>query len=251
MLKDAGHDASSGKDVGRIADSRWSPPANWKHDLLAAGVLVRFQNRDWTVYPEATIRRRGDSLSKIPDGLLVKGDDVVWLEVEQARKSGQLILELGRALASVAAGQMLDVCGRRPNRAALAYAVDAQDERSHQLNHKLRVSTAIQKVSKQDTEIIWIACATKRSGLDSYVASVELVPVDAATKVLKVLDSCAWHERAGSVRSNFGELQVAIMPGDDNGYVYAIDDQQPFWAPDITSAKRGAASLIAAMSARH
>ena len=247
MLKDANHEASTGKDFGRMKDSHWTPPTNWKHDLLATGVLVRFENQDWVVYPEATIRRQGANLSKIPDGILVRGDDVVWLEVEQTRKSGKLILELGSALARVAAGQMEDVCGHRPNRAALAYAIDAHDERSNQLNHKLRVTTAIQKVSQQDTEIIWLACRTKRSGLDTFSASVELVSADAATKVLKVLDSCEWRERGGALRSNYGERQVAITPGDDRGYIYAIDDQQPLWAANITAAKRGAASLIAAM----
>ena len=250
MLKDAGHVASSGKDIGKMVNSRWTPPANWKHDLLATGVLVRFSASGWTVYPEATIRRQGASLGKIPDGLLVKGKEVFWLEVEQARKSGKLILELGTALSRVASGQMIEVCGHRPNHAAVAYIAEAQDERSYQLDHKRRVSTAIQKVSRQDTEITWLACSTKRSGLDAFTALVELVAADAATKVLKVLDSSVWRERDGALRSNYGGRQVAIMPDGDNGYIYAIDDQQRSWAANITAAKRGAASQIAAMPAQ-
>ena len=248
MLKDAGHEAASGKDIGRIANSHWTPPASWKHDLLATGVLVHFESRGWVVYPEAAIRRQGAKLVKIPDGLLVKGNDVFWLEVEQARKSGKLILELGTALSTVASGQMLEICGHRPTHAAVAYIADAQDERSYQLNHKLRVSAAIQKVSRHDTEVAWLACSTKRSGLDKFAASIEMVPADAATKVLKVLNSCEWRERDGALRSNYGGRQVTIIAHGDKGYIYSVDDQEPLWAANITAAKRGAASQIAAMS---
>lgn len=250
LLKDAGHDASSGKDFGSMVDSHWTPPATWKHDLLATGVLVRFSASGWTVYPEATIRRQTKKLGKIPDGLIVKNSDVYWLEVESARKSGKLILELGTALATVASGQMSAVCGHLPTHAAVAFVADAQDERFYQLNHKLRVSTAIQKESRHDTAITWLSCTTKRSGLDTISASVELVPADAATKVLKVLDSCEWRERDGALHSNYGGRQVAIMGNGDNGYIYAIDDQQRFRAANITAAKRGAASQIAAMPAQ-
>lgn len=247
MLKDAGFEASSGKDIGKMNASSWTPPVTWKHDLLATGVLVRYQSHDWDVFPEATIRRKGEWLGKIPDGLMVLDEQVVWLEVEQARKTGKFIRDLGAALAAAAAGQMAEVCGHRPTGAAVAYVVDAQDERSYQLDHKLRVTTAIQKESRQDTLISWIACDTKRSGVANITISNELVPADESTRILKVLDACQWRERDGALRSNYGARQAAIVVSDGGGYTYAVDDQQTFWAENLTAAKRGAASQIAAM----
>lgn len=80
--------------------------------------------------------------------------------------------------------------------------------------------------------------------------STELVPADESTRILKVLDVCQWRERDGALRSNFGARQVAIVVSNDGGYSYAIDGQQAFWTENLTAAKRGAASQIAAMPAQ-
>ena len=124
LLADAGVVAVSGKDIGKMVGSTWTPPIAWKHHVIATGILVNLATSGWNVFPEATIRRKGELLAKIPDGLAVLGEKVIWLEVEQARKTGPSMRLLGQALVAVSESEIEPVCGYRANIACCAYVID-------------------------------------------------------------------------------------------------------------------------------
>jgi len=92
---------TTGKDWGSMVGGVWSPPASWRHDLIATGVLSFLSEHGFDVYPESYLRRIEPDASKHPDGLIAnrqKGFSM-WLEVENARKSGRNIDRLVVALA--------------------------------------------------------------------------------------------------------------------------------------------------------
>ncbi|MHA6891287.1 hypothetical protein [Ralstonia pseudosolanacearum] len=90
LLAEQGIVAASGKDIGKLAEDGWSPPLTWRHDLLAAGILCELHRQGFSIHPETELRRHADHGVKIPDGICVRGQEVLWLEVENARKTGRM-----------------------------------------------------------------------------------------------------------------------------------------------------------------
>jgi hypothetical protein len=80
-------DAATGKDWGETRAGDWVAPTTWRHELLTLGLLAHLHSAGWQVIPERQLRRENRP-GKFPDGLAVRGADVIWIEVENARKSG-------------------------------------------------------------------------------------------------------------------------------------------------------------------
>jgi hypothetical protein len=148
--------ATSGKDIGDMVNNRWVPPATWRHDLMAIGVLCKFRELGYEVFPEREIRMNhgetvefaGKTLDKIPDGLARHEDGrCVWIEVENAKKSGKKnMVPLATALVAAARRIMSPIMGMQPTGALVAYRPDAVDTRGYALNHRLRVDAALRKI---------------------------------------------------------------------------------------------------------
>lgn len=143
---------TAGTDWGTTTAGSWEPPRSWRHDLIATGVLACIRERmGWGVYPEPMLRNVVPHAEKHPDGLIVAGKVSVWLEVENARKSGRNIDNMVRAL--MRAGLRRPVSSFPGFTAAapiasgmVALDPEARDERGRRLDHLRRVEHAMAKV---------------------------------------------------------------------------------------------------------
>lgn len=147
-----GYEYRAGTDWGSSTNGIWEPPRSWRHDLIATGVLACLRERlEWGVFPEPMLRHWVPQAEKHPDGLLVVGNQVsIWLEVENARKSGRNIEQLVRALARASlrrpCSSFHEVLGGVPiARGMVAINAEARDERGRRLNHLTRVESALSK----------------------------------------------------------------------------------------------------------
>lgn len=252
LLAEAGIIASTGKDIGKMDGTRWTAPISWKHNVIAAGILVNLATSGWDVFPEATIRRRGEKLAKIPDGLAVLGEKVLWLEVEQARKTGPSMRLLGQALVSVSESLIEPVCGYRANIACCAYVIDAKDENGHRLSHQLRVRSAIEKEAKKDVNITWIACTVRRNGLVDMKTSAEIVEASLPSRILARLNGIGWTFANEQWVVQYGHHNVSIWSGEDEGsdeilWYFKVDESESGWAESLTAAKRAAAAVLGSL----
>lgn len=166
LLADSGIDARSGKDIGEIKKGSWQPPATWRHDLLAAQVLVDLYKKGWDIQPEHLLRRTAGWLAKMPDGIAFRSvpsasssaAQVVWLEVEASRKTGAAMRQLADALCTVSAGACVPVVGHRPSHVIVAYVPAAKDERGCRLDHRARVRAAVATMARRDVRVTWAVC---------------------------------------------------------------------------------------------
>jgi hypothetical protein len=210
-------------------------------------------NRGWEVFPEATIRRKGEKLAKVPDGLAVRGKQVLWLEVEQARKTGPSMRLLAEALVAVSAAEAEAVCGHRANIAACAYVTGATDENGHQLSHQLRVRSAIEKVARKDVSVMWLPCTLKRYGLVAMAPSVGIVEANQTSRILARLDAIGWKFNDEHWAIQYGKHSVVIWSGETEGsdeilWYFKVGDGPTDWARTLTEAKRGAAAVLGGIS---
>lgn len=160
-----GHAYSTGKDWGSTKDRVWSPPTSWRHDLIATGVLSLMAEQGYDIYPESYLRRIESEAGKHPDGLIADREKgfSLWLEVENARKSGRNIDKLVEALAKASRATPVtyfDVVQDAPVTLGLvAIDADARDERGFRLNHLHRIESTLQKIgllSPLPLAIAWI-----------------------------------------------------------------------------------------------
>lgn len=251
LLAENGIAAGSGKDIGRFTDDGWLPPASWRHDLIAHGVLCELHRRGYHVYPETELRRRAEGYPKIPDGLAVKDGEAIFLEVENARKSGYELRKLADALSIVASGQAASIAGFKPNVAMVAFLPSAIDERGYNLSHQARVRNAIQAVAKNDLSIYWAKCKLLGSaGVGQVEIQKELLGADRASRVLNILEASGWHPHKAGGRYSSYNKHIAHIWEDDHGWCYSINtfDGQHVkanHAANFTDAKRQAASVLA------
>jgi hypothetical protein len=251
LLAENGIEAGSGKDIGRFKEDGWLPPASWRHDLIAHGVLCELHRDGYRIYPEMEMRRHAEHPAKIPDGFAVKGDSGIWLEVEHTRKSGKEMRNLADALSIVASGHAKPIAGFKPNIAMVAFLPFATDERGHVLSHQTRVRNAIQAVAKNDLSIRWAKCSLLGSaGIGKVDIQNERINADRASRILKILDAWGWHpHQVGGQFSTYG-MHVAHVWESDDGWCYSVDsiDGQSVdanYAATITDAKREAAAVLA------
>ncbi|WP_143243280.1 hypothetical protein [Alcaligenes faecalis] len=117
------------------------------------------------VYPESYLRRIKPDASKHPDGLIANREKgfSMWLEVENARKSGRNIDKLVEALAKASRANPIttfDIVQDAPVKLGLvAIDADARDERGFRLNHLHRIESTLRKtglVKPLPLAITWV-----------------------------------------------------------------------------------------------
>lgn len=255
LLAEEGVAAASGKDIGRFPSEGWLPPASWRHDLIACGVLCALHQRGYRVIPEAQIRRLGERLAKVPDGLATKDETVIWLEVENARKTGPEMRRLAEALVAVASGKAALVAGVRPSTAMVAFLPSALDERGHVLSHQERVRKAVATYAQSDLTLYWAACTPLgTAGVGSVDFSSETIHSDRTARILKILESSGWSvDDDGSLTVSYAAYRAFVWKDEQDHWSYCVETdagllvEPAAYAESITMAKRGAASVLARM----
>lgn len=245
LLREAGQLAvKTGKDWGECEKNIWRPDSDWCHDLIAAGVLVRLHEQGCQIIPEKLIRQDNQGLAKIPDGLAIREGKVVWLEVEHARKTGRAMDELAIALCIVAEGTCKEVSGFQPNAAWVAYA-DVPDERGYRIDHRFRVTSAIQRIARKDVSLTWATCALSGRGVSNMTLLPEVIESSLARVILEKLDANGWKEEDGCLVSYYGGRAAFVWEDDDAGWGYEVDGCGAERAPNKSEAMLGCAKCIA------
>lgn len=245
FLEENGHRASSGKDLGSTGPEGWRPPASWRHDLIAAGVLAEMRKRGYSVIPETTLRRSPSDATKLPDGLLRSPQGVwIWLEVEHARKTGRSLKDLGKALALAASGEIKAVAGVNCTAAMIAYC-DTTDERGYVVNHRERVLKAITEHAKQAVDVLLVRCMMVGVGVGSLSIEKARIEPFGGLAVRRVLDANGWQsDTSGVLRSHYGTHRVRIWQ-ENSRWVYQLENSYPTYCESISDAKQQAAQEIA------
>jgi hypothetical protein len=194
LLREAGIvNARSGKDWGSVSGGTWSPTAEWRHDMLAAGFLALLVWRGTAedVRPERQISREHPGLMKVPDGLwLSESGHVGWLEVEHSKKAGARYLHaMADSLVSVACGHAPSLCGWPQALApCVAFPAMVRDSRGHRIDHRLRVSAAIRAAATQDIAMQLVELELNQVGavIDFKAQRVD-IEADAVSHLLRRL----------------------------------------------------------------
>lgn len=239
LLADAGFEAASGKDFGETHGGVWVPPMTWRHDLLANGVLVDLHRKGFEVLPEAHIRRHAGRVAKMPDGLAVRGHQVIWLETEMARKTGPSMRLLADALCSVGEGAAAPIMGLRPTHSVVAFADARRDERGHTLNHRRRVSAAVAAAARRAVPITWASCTLCGAGVEAVSYVEGIVEADRAAAIMRRLESAGWHPETGVLAANYGARRALVWEDEDAGcWAWQVDDLPAGRVATISEAKR-------------
>lgn len=177
-----GRGFGSGKDWGRIKDGVWFPPASWRHDLLATGLLAHFHCLGFAVFPEHMLRRE-ETVEKYPDGLIFnKNEAGFWLEVEHSRKSGKNMNRLVTAIYQASTTSSFFPFDSAQHFGSIKGAIigivrTSKDERGFRLNHLERIENALRRRLRSTTQvrltIAWITL--KGAGVGSVELQTKLV----------------------------------------------------------------------------
>lgn len=253
LLAEQGILATSGKDIGMLTEGEWTPPLTWRHDLLAAGILCELHRQGYSIHPEAELRRYADQGVKIPDGLCVRGKEVLWLEMENARKTGPEMRKLATAVCLAATGRAPAVAGFKANGVLVGYVPGVLDERGYALSHQQRVRRAVQLASRTDIDIQWAECRLLgTAGVGAVTFSRERIQADGVARVLQRLEAVGWHPQPdGSVGASYGEHRIFVWESDEVWrWSYAVEtrDGTPVnagYAETCHEAKRAGAAWLA------
>lgn len=246
LLAEAGVEAVTGKDFGETCGSRWVPPMTWRHDLLAKGVLVDLHRKGFDVLPETHIRRHAGRLAKMPDGLAVRGRQVIWLETEMARKTGPAMALLADALCAIGEGAAAPIMGLRPTHSVVAFVSDQRDERGHALSHRARVSKAVAAAARRAVPIAWASCTLRGAGVETVSYVEGIVEADRAAAIMRRLESAGWHPETGVLASSYGARRALVWEDADAGcWAWQVDDLPAGRVGTISEAKRCCAEELA------
>jgi hypothetical protein len=249
-LREEGYEATSGQHWGRCLEdpkkgSVWHPPQTWKHQLTAAGILVRCEASGFEVTPEPMLGEPHRSGDKIPDGLIRAGDKTLWLEVEGSTKTGKSLQGLAQGLIRVASQGYLPT---------VAYDIAAMDTRGCAYDHKSRITAAVAAELSAPVKLLWLPFERCGPGVESFRECHEMVHPDRALRILKVLNNVGWKEdrsREGFTcfRSHHGDYQVEVTDFREelwSAMVWLNEDliRQAHDMPKISEAKRKAAELL-------
>lgn len=259
LLRDEGvKDARSGKDLGTTNGDEWRPDKKWKHDLIATGVLVQLKRKGYTILPETRLRRENPALTKIPDGLAWKNNDVFWIEVEHARKEGEPKRHLANTLIAIAYGRGEKVSDHQPTMALVAFVGEANDERRNRLNHQLRITNALEARSLIDFNQNWARCTLLGNGVSSIDIVETRIESNQVDDVLSALEFYGWKENEDEVleAQYQGVFKAAVWYPEDHGcWYYQVTgpgvSMSAKDAANIPEAKRGCANVISAHSRGH
>jgi len=248
VLRDEGVDARSGKDIGETKAGEWIAPADWKHDLIAAGVLSHLHAQGYEIQPEREIRKRNPTLTKIPDGLAwnpAYPNIAYWLEVERARKSGKGMQQLADALCSVSDGTCPPLSGLKPLKALVAFVPRARDERQYQLDHRTRVAAGIRRTATKDITVFWAACTMLGSGVSKVAIEEERLAAAPADRLMKVMHDITWSEdETGVISAHYGDYRFYLWDDEVMGWSYQLNENPAGQADSKSEAMRGCALLL-------
>lgn len=246
LLKSHGIDASTGKDIGSTStEEGWRPPASWRHDLIATGVLAELHKRGYKAISEQSLRRVPTDSPKLPDGLLCSPEGHwIWLEVEHSKKTGKNLSELGKALAFAAAGRIKAVGGQRCTKAMFAYA-DTVDSRGHAINHKARVLKAISEQTRESIEVIAAHCELRGAGVEKVTLLIERVERQRVLEVLRVLNAQGWQKNEDEVMYSRYSKYIAYIWQEEDGYGFQVADEMTEHLGDIADTLTGAKTRCA------
>lgn len=104
-------DVRPGTDWGETRGGEWKPPASWQHQLRAGNFVSwsasAFNSPLWMLF-DMQIQRDNPTALKRPDGIAykpgAKGNIGLWIEVENARKTGEQMTKLVTALVDAHTG---------------------------------------------------------------------------------------------------------------------------------------------------
>ena len=115
------------------------------------------------VKTELEVRAENAGLKKYPDGLIRSRhynevtkqyfDEVQWLEVESADKSGNKMLALVKALVGVSRHEAPVLSGWQANVPVVAYRSDLMSPSGKPINHQRRIASAIQRSIGADVHL--------------------------------------------------------------------------------------------------
>lgn len=248
LAKMAGRPVRTGKDWGThkrdktTGVSTWRPPSTWRHELLQASLLAHVRVRYWPTvhtFPERALRRygAGSNGERVPDGLIempLEDNTLVllWLEVENARKSGRHMTAMADKLIAVATDSNgVEVCRDASGKplvataAALACVVGQRDERDHVIHHGSRVQSAIQRRAYRNVRVMLFGITT-----DVFGTTVDDVEIGwfnfRADSLARGIAALEWHEEAGVRIAPWGQIELAIWkrtePGEPWGWSTAL-----------------------------
>jgi len=253
-LRACGHmDAVTGKDWGETRAGDWVAPTTWRHELLTLGLLAHLHSEGWKVIPERQLRRE-NSPGKFPDGLAVRGDDVIWIEVENARKSGPNRNQMVQALVLASQGEGERLSGQVANRALLAYAVDARDERGYRLDHRSRVIAALARRAPVDVPLMLAALSVAGTAGVGQVALEQMMVK--AEVVSQLVATIAWQSRPKVPGFHAFEyftddgLEYRHGDGDCSRWWSVHDGEKDVAAADVESAEEARRALVSQLRYR-
>ena len=225
LLAEHGVLATTGKDIGKLTEQGWLPPMTWRHDLLAVGILCELHRQGFRVHPEAELRRHGDQGAKIPDGVAVKGAQVLFVEVENARKTGPEMRKLASAVSLAAIGGAPMVASFKATAALVGFVPGALDERGYVISHQERVRRAVEIAAPADFDLHWAECKLLGpAGVGEVRFTSERIKSNRAAAVLLRLDGYGWHTHEdGSVWSSYGEYNVFVWESDAHQWGYSVE----------------------------
>lgn len=254
-------DAVSGKDIGTRTPSGWLPPATWRHDVLAAGVLGQLARRGCEVLAEPQLRRMESKPAKWPDGLVklpptaTEPTRWAWLEVEQSRKSGPQMKAMAQALHRVCSPLGVSFAGRHVTCVLVAYPDAVFNEFGHRLDHPRRVENAIAEAGKESLSLHFLKCAMSGVGVTGFEDRRVCIPPNKALAILKRLDKGGWTlnekgERTATQGSDCAFVQEREKENPKSPWRYRTDSDKPArrgagWAATSSAAKLAAATLLA------
>lgn len=199
--------------------------------------------------PEPYLRGRVGSAIKLPDGLAVKGDMVVWLEAEGARKSGPAMRHQAQAICAIAEGTAPLLMGLKPTHAMVAFVEAQRDERGHALSHRKRVSKAIAALARRGVPLTWACCTGSSANARSIRYEEDLIEADLAAPILRRLEASGWRPETGVLACAYGTRQAYVWEDADiEGWAWQVDDLPGGRASTLRDAKRCCAEQLAALS---
>lgn len=254
----------SGKDFGETgAGGHWTAPLNWRHELLAAGVLSLLVEHGWTIKTEREIRRAHPGADKLPDGLAMKAAKsgrpvVLWLEVERAKKEGDDMRKLTEALVLVGAGKAPTLCGWKASAGLLAYPKKVCDPRGYAIDHHSRVIGRLKRRTDTDFSLLLAPLRTSGQGVDEIELGTRedgshfyLRQQIDADRIGRIVERFDWSDDgAGTFYGRLGDFHGEIWP---NGSCWAWQVERVTRQHGIetrTAVAQGSASIAQAAMRR-
>jgi hypothetical protein len=240
-------DAVTGKDWGETRAGKWIAPRTWQHELLTLGLLAQLSADGWQVIPERQLRRE-NSPGKFPDGLAIRGSTVLWIEVENSRKTGAHCNHMLQALILASRGQGESLSGYGANGALLAYAIGATDERGYSLDHRQHVVTALARRSPVDVPLMLAALTIAGTAGVSQVAFEKItVESDAVSHLTKSIPWQTCAESEGFHAYEYftdNDFEYRHGNGDGSWWWSIYQEKSEIAAADVSSADEARRALV-------